>query len=252
MRLSLALTLVSSSLAAAWVIPPSSLSRPSSSLFMALDYNDPLVAAEFAKVQPLDFDEVEAELLQSGIRSPPTMNDMELKLMLVEVRMRAAGQMPGQTAKKPAPTTFSSKFEEAMYTKPAFADFYNKLKEKGDHNAMNVCTEYLSDPVLATTRYGKDYKGLIRDLNKAMNAARPVTSATLSFSGFPANMGEAGCRMTLEAVGAIAEFECAESDDFPVLTGKVTFEDIETAKKAVKQYNGMDMGMGTKLELLSV
>lgn len=71
-------------------------------------------------------------------------------------------------------------------------------------------------------------------------------------SGFPANMGEAACKMTLEAVGPIEEFECAESDDFPILTGKVTFEDIETAKKAVEQYNGMDMGMGTALELMSV
>jgi len=58
--------------------------------------------------------------------------------------------------------------------------------------------------------------------------------------------------MTLEALGAIAEFECAESDDFPILEGKVTFEDLESAKKAIDQYNGMDMGMGTCLELESI
>ena len=34
---------------------------------MAIDYNDPVVAAEFANVQPMDFDEVEAELRQKGI-----------------------------------------------------------------------------------------------------------------------------------------------------------------------------------------
>jgi hypothetical protein len=34
--------------------------------------------------------------------------------------------------------------------------------------------------------------------------------------------------------------------------GKVTYEDIEAAKKAVEQYAGMDMGMGTQLELISV
>ena len=65
-------------------------------------------------------------------------------------------------------------------------------------------------------------------------------------------MGEAACKMTLEAVGAVVEFECAEDEDFPVLNGKVTFEDIETAKKAVEQYNNMDMGMGTRLELTSL
>ena len=36
-------------------------------LQMAIDYNDPVVAAEFANVQPMDFDEVEAELRQKGI-----------------------------------------------------------------------------------------------------------------------------------------------------------------------------------------
>ena len=265
MRLSFLLALTMSSLpslTSAWVVSGSAVNRPagvvgqrsasSHKLRMALNYNDPVVAEEFAKVQPLDFDEVEAELLQSGIRAPPTMNDMELKLMLVEVRMRAAGKMPGQNVKAPKPTKFNSKFEEALYTKPAFEAFYNGLKSKGDHNAMNVASEYLNDPVLATQRYGKDYKATIRELTKAMNAAAPVTSAKLTFSGFPANMGEAACRMTLEAVGAIADFQCAESEDLPVLTGTVTFEDIEDAKKAVKQYNGMDMGMGTKLELASV
>lgn len=65
-------------------------------------------------------------------------------------------------------------------------------------------------------------------------------------------MGEMGCRMTLESLGPVADFECAEDEDFPILRGTVTFEDIETAKKAVAQYNGMDMGMGTTLELSSV
>ena len=38
-----------------------------SGLQMAIDYNDPVVAAEFANVQPMDFDEVEAELRAKGI-----------------------------------------------------------------------------------------------------------------------------------------------------------------------------------------
>jgi hypothetical protein len=46
--------------------------------------------------------------------------------------------------------------------------------------------------------------------------------------------------------------ECKVDEDFPVLSGVVTFEDLEDAKKAVEQYNGMDMGMGTKIELVSV
>eukprot|EP00978_Attheya_sp_CCMP212_P029830 scaffold107392_cov45-Attheya_sp.AAC.1 len=225
----------------------SSIQRPTA-LAMALDYNDPVVAEQYAAVQPMSFEEVEEELMMSGIRAPPTMNEMEVKFMLVEMRMRIAGVMPN-SSKKEKPKSFSSKFEEAMWTKPAFEEYYNSLK--GDHNSQNVVSEYVNDPVLAETRYGKTYKPVIRKIKAALSAALPVKSATLTFSGFPANMGEMGCKMTLEALGPLVEFECTESDDFPILTGKVTFEDIETAKKAVAQYNGMDMGMGSALELVS-
>jgi hypothetical protein len=248
MRLSL--FLASLSLASAWVAPNRVPLVRGRALAMALDYNDPAVATEFAAVQTLTWEDVEEELLENGIRSPPAMNEMDLKLMLVEVRLRKSGQMKQE--KKAQPTTFSSKFEEAMYTKPAFEEFYNKLKAKDDHNAMNVVSEFLNNPANAEQRYGKDYKGILRQVKKALAAPPPVKSTTIKFSGFPANMGEAACKMTLEALGAVIEFECEESEDLPILTGKVTFEDIETAKKAVEQYNGMDMGMGTKLELASV
>ena len=217
---------------------------------MAIDYNDPVVAEEFAQVQPMPYDDVADELKGQGIPVPPTMNEMDVKLMLVEMRLRNSGKLGGQ--KKQRPAKFSSKFEEAIWTKPAFEDFYNKLKEKGDPNALNVVAEYLNDKDMALTRYGKDYKGLIRQTEQALNAPPPVNSPTLKFAGFPANMGEQACRMTLESLGPVSDFECEQDDDFPILRGKVTFEDIETAKKAVAQYDGMDMGMGTQLEMTSV
>lgn len=40
---------------------------------MAIDYNDPVVAEEFSKVQPMDYDDVAAELITKGIKVPPTM-----------------------------------------------------------------------------------------------------------------------------------------------------------------------------------
>lgn len=171
--------------------------------------------------------------------------------MLVEVRLRLEGKIGG-TKKKEKPAKFSSKFEELMWTKPAFEEFFNELKEKGDHNSQNVVTEYLDNKELAVERYGNSYKGLLRRLERALNAAPPVKSPTIKFSGFPANMGEDACRMTLEAVGPVSDFSCETDEDFPILRGEVTFEDIETAKKAVEQYNGMAMGMGTELELVSV
>jgi hypothetical protein len=171
---------------------------------------------------------------------------------LVEVRLRFSGKLDGEKKPKPKPTKFSSKFEEVMWTKPAFAEFYNKLKKKDDHNSMNVVTEYLNNPVVAKQRYEKTYKALIRNTEAALTAAPPVKSTTIQFSGFPANMGVDACKMTLESVGAVTDFECTQDEDFPILKGKVTFEDIESAKKAVAQYNGMNMGMGSALELASV
>lgn len=253
MKLSILLGLVTLSSTVAWVplVPTASMHSSPTALQMAIDYNDPVVAEEFAKVQPLTYEEVEAELQESGIRASAAMNEMEVKLMLVEMRMRLAGKMDGAEPKK-RPAKFSSKLEEARWTKPAFEELYTVLKEKDDHNSMNVVAEYLNDPDMAKTRYAKTYKGLLRKVDKAMTAPPPVNSPTLQFSGFPANMGEAGCRMTLESIGSIADFECAEDSDFPVLKGKVTFDDIESAKAAVAQYHGMDMGMGTSLELLSL
>ncbi|GKY94197.1 hypothetical protein MPSEU_000385700 [Mayamaea pseudoterrestris] len=245
----LLLALVSA--ANAFFVAPSA-GRTRQPLRMAIDYNDPVVAEEFAKVQPMEFDDVEEELQQQGIRVPASMNEMDVKLMLVEVRLRMSGQLKGTAAKMKRPDKFSSKFEEAMWTKPAFKEFYQTLKDKDDHNAQNVVAEYINNKELALQRYGKDYKALIRQTEAAMTAPPPVKSPTLSFSGFPANMGEAACKMTLESLGSVTEFECKEDDDFPVLRGKVTYEDIEDAKKAVAQYDGMDMGMGTKLELTSV
>lgn len=240
---------------------PVGLGRPSAAsaaagcaaLQMALDYNDPAVAEAFAQVQTMEYDDVAAEMLQQGIPVPPTMSDMDVKLMLVELRIRnqSAGG-GGAGGEKKRPTKFGSKFEEAVWTKPAFEEFFNGIKATGDHNKENVVKEYVNNPDVATQRYGKDYKRLLRDAEAALTAPPPVKSATLQFSGFPANMGSDACKMTLEALGPIADFECGESEDFPVLVGKVTFEDIETAKKAVAQYDGMDMGMGSAIEMTSV
>lgn len=253
MKVSAVITALCLGLVKAWA-PPTCFSRThtsATSLKMAIDYNDPVVAEEFANIQPMTYEEVEEELQGCGVRPSPTMNDMEVKLMLVEMRLRLSGRLKGDNTKK-KPTKFSSKFEEALWMKPALEELYNELKVKGDHNSMNVVAEFVNNPDIATKRYETSYASLLRQADRAMKAPPPVKSPTLQFSGFPANMGESGCKMTLESIGAIADFECAVDDDYPVLKGKVTFEDIESAKKAVEQYNGMDMGMGTSIELASV
>jgi len=240
------------SVASAWV-PNNLISRPYGGhpLRMAIDYNDPQVGEELAKVQPMTYEEVEEELAQAGVRASPAMNDMELKLMLVEVRLRTEGKLE-ESVQKAIPTTFDNRWEELMYTNPGFKAFYGKYAEEMNQNAMNVIIEYVNDYDIAMERYGKDYKPLIRELEAAIISKPPVNSPTIKFSGFPANMGEAACKMTLEAVGAISEFECKEDDEMPVMVGQVTFENIKDARKACEQYNGMDMGMGVVLKLSSV
>lgn len=215
MKLSLLTVFASLALSSAWA--PTSRPRAFSrtALRMALDYNDPAVGEELAKVQMMMYEEVQEELLESGIRTPGDMNDMDIKLMLVEVRLRKAGGLNGGAAKKTKPATFSSKFEELLWTKPAFKEFYEKLEAKGDHNSQNVVKEYINDPATATQRYQKTYKGLLIDCDLAIKAPPPVKSPTLEFSGFPANMGDVGLKMTLESLGAIVDFECQQDDDFP-------------------------------------
>lgn len=150
-------------------------------LGMAIDYNDPVVAEEFNNVQPLPYEEVEAELRNKGIPVSPTMNEMEVKLMLVELRLRLSGKLGGKKKQKPA--KFSSKLEEYLWTKPAFEEFYTALKAKGDNNAINVVNEFIVNKDVALQRYGKDYKALIKRTEEALIAPPPVKSPTLAFSG---------------------------------------------------------------------
>ena len=75
----IAVALATMAPASAWVSSSIHSQRTASSftrLQMAIDYNDPVVAEEFAQVQPMAFEDVEEELMKSGIRVPPTMNDM--------------------------------------------------------------------------------------------------------------------------------------------------------------------------------
>jgi len=218
---------------------------------MAIDYNDPAVAEEFASVQMMEYDDVVAELMQSGVRAPPDMGDVEVKLMLVELRTVMKSGDGGSAAAKTKPSSYASKFEEYMWEKPFFAELYESLKRNSDHNQMNVAAEYCNDPENARQRYYKAYTKLIDDIDAALIAKPEVTSPRVKFSGFPANMGDMGLKMTLEALGEVVDMSCSVSDDGLTLIGDVTFGSVDVAKAAIEQYDGMDMGMGDKLQMVS-
>jgi len=219
---------------------------------MAIDYNDPVVMEEFNAIQTMEYDEVVAELSQNGVRAPADMGDMDVKLMLVELRTVMKGGESDTSSPDTPPASYSSKFEEYLWEKPVFKTLYEQLKNDDDHNKMNVAAEYCNDPENARARYYNAYPDLIDGVENALNARPEVTSPTVSFGGFPANMGEAGLRATLEALGEVSDLNARESDDGVTLLGEVTFGSVDVAKAAIEQYDGMDMGMGDKLKMAPV
>jgi len=221
---------------------------------MAIDYNDPAVMEEFNAIQTMEYDDVVAELAQSGVRAPADMGDMDVKLMLVELRtvMTGGNSDSGGAAADTPPSSYGSTFEEYLWTKPFFKELYDNLKDAGDHNQMNVAAEYCNEPADAKSRYYAAYTQLIDDIDAALVAKAEVTTPKVQFSGFPANMGEAGLKMTLEALGEIEDMACSESDDGITLVGEVTFGSVDIAKAAIEQYDGMDMGMGDALRMDSI
>lgn len=230
--------------------------NPSSPLrMMAIDYNDPGVMEEFNIIQTMEYDDVVTELSRSGVRAPADMSDMDVKLMLVELRtvMKGGAASGGSTAPSNVPPSkFGSLFEEYLWTKPVFKALYDELKVQGDHNRMNVAAEYCNEPTDAKSRYYTSYGTFLDDVEAALNARAEIKTPKVKFGGFPANMGEFGLKATLEAVGGIEDIYVAMSDDGISLVGEVTFESVEVAKAAIEQYDGMDMGMGDKLRMVSV
>ena len=182
------------------VAPPRAAAR-----MQSLDYNDPMVAKEFGSIQGLDLDDVTDELAAAGIIAPATMNDMEIRMMLVEVRMRKAGTFGGATKpkKQAKPASFANEFERAMFEKPAVKELYTTWQQAKNINAMNLAAEHINNPKRAKDRYAgtPNYDATIAELDAAMNAkvVKTVDTARLMFSGFPSNMGEQGVKMTLQA-----------------------------------------------------
>merc|ERR1719298_250062 len=110
----------------------------SGAVVAALDYNDPAVAKEFTNVQALDTEGVEDELAASGIPVPPTMNDMDMRMMLVEMRMRKAGKIGDSKPKAQKAPPGANAFEVALYEKPGFKMLYEEWQQMRNTNALNV------------------------------------------------------------------------------------------------------------------
>ena len=226
--------------------------RRHASPIAALDMNDPDVAEEYAAVMAFDTEQIQDELGLSGIVAPDTMNDFEMRSMLVEMRLMKAGKGASSPKKPPSrPTSFANDFEKALYEKPAYKALYERFKNARLQNEINLCVEYVNDKRQAKERYGgtAKYDETVKEIEEALNAKveQVVKSGRLFFSGFPSNMGESAVKMTLEAFGPLKDFTCEESDDGMSLTGRAEFEETDAAKAAIDKYDGVDMGLGTTL-----
>jgi len=130
---------------------------------------------------------------------------------------------------------------------------YEKYQKSGIATTVNLATEYLKDKRNAKERYGgtKNYEKIVAEIEEALKAkvVQEVTTPKIMFSGFPANMGEAGVRMTFSAFGEVVDLSVEESDDGLTCMGRVEFETIDSAKAAIDKYDGVDMGLGNVLKL---
>lgn len=59
------------------------------------------------------------------------------------MRLIMSGRLKGEK-KKEKPKKGASPLQEALYSKPAFEEFYNDIKAQGDTNSLNVIAEYVN------------------------------------------------------------------------------------------------------------
>ena len=208
-----------------------------------IDATSPEMMAEFEKLKDVSMAEIKQELDDMGIPVSPDMDDMSIKLRLMEARVIFAAPS------KAGPPPGASKYEILIAEKPAIKTYVDGLFNKGDTAGMNAFMEYVNDPVNAKQRYGKDktYQAIFAVADEMMSAPA-FTSATLAFSGFPM-MGEDALRGQMESVGAVAAFAITEEDPVTGVAGTVTFEEEASATTAVEKWDGADMGNEVALSL---
>ena len=208
-----------------------------------IDPTSPEMMAEFEKLKDVSMADINAELEMMGIPTTPDMDDMSVKLRLMEARIimgapDAAGPPAGASA-----------YEVLIYEKPEIKTYVDGLYNKGDINGANAFMEYVNDRPGAEMRYGKEdvYKAVFA-VAEEMMAAPSFTSAKLSFAGFPM-MGEDALRGQMESVGAVVTFSIDEEDPVLGCKGKVEFEEEASAVTAVDKWDGADMGNEVTLTL---
>lgn len=211
--------------------------------YSSLDITHPVVAEEYATTTEMSYDDMTDELNVNGIIPPESIDESQLRAMLVETRLRRDGRLSNARGliSWDTPRTFCSNLEEVLWTNHEFARYYRWFEDLRDTNKMNVMLESLAEPEIAKARYANSYPELLDEIDVILHGVR---NPMLQFHGFPAKIKETGCKEIFESFGTLVEFECALVEDIepPVIKGHVTYEDIESAQKVKSAYNGKKMG----------
>lgn len=150
--------------------------RPTAVRVSNIDPSSPEMVAEFEKLKGMPMSMIMTELEELGIPTTPDMDDMAIKIRLMEARVifsqpSATGPAPGASA-----------YEVLIYEKPGVKSYVDGLYNKGGINEANAFMEYVNDKAGATMRYGKEacYRAVFEKADE-MIAAPAFTSAKLSY-----------------------------------------------------------------------
>jgi len=144
-------------------------------------------------------------------------------------------------------------WEKWRYERPKLIELENFYRENHQINRINLMIEYCEDKELAITRYSDnaDYVQLMKNIQEILDTP-PKPSKTIKFQGFPSMLDEETIMGTFTEFGEVTSLDIipAESETDPKgISGTVVFADPECTKDAIKQWNGVDMGLGVQLKL---
>jgi len=145
-------------------------------------------------------------------------------------------------------------WEKWRYERPKLRELYKFYGDNFRTELQNILVEYCNEPEIARSRYAqsKDYVELMDRIQNIIDTPAKLSNK-LTFSGFPAFMDEETIRGTFEEFGTIVKLDCTfPEDEMKDVTGIVEFESPEPGQAAVKQWDGVDMGLGTRLSLTPI
>ena len=221
-------------------------SKASGAYDVEIDFDTPENKVEYRKVEFLSRESCELELNSHAIPVFDSESDMDVRLKLLETRIRLK-----EADKPPEPGPNDPPFQKLVYKRPDIWKYTQKLYDCGDINSYNVFIEYVTNATEARMKYGSEqYYRDVMDRAQAMMDMEPFKSKIIDFAGFPASMGEEMIKLSLAEFGPLESIDLRVNPKDPdTMTGRAIFQEQSAADKAVEMWNEADMGLGTVMSL---